>query len=238
MTTESHSPEVLDAGAAPVNAPVAPAPAPGRDVTTVQADLLEIAQALEDNTDWTKREQLMEKRGRLRHELEAIERAKKPLYDEKKLAAAEKPKQGEQADPTEPEFRAFEPDPAYQLEVPSDLNQEQTEIAQGYAEEVGVLAQAAGIPATEAQTLMEFAFDMDLRGPEGIDGSNPRESISVLSNRYGEEAAKRIVADAQSAVVGSAPRSPRISIRTTGAGASSGICPASSPRWLSTTVEP
>jgi hypothetical protein len=194
MTNEIHNASSLDDGAQPITPSPAPSPssAPARDVAAVQADLLKLADQIEENREWWKREELLDKRGRLRQELDSLT-PKKPLFDEKKLAAAE------QQDAPAEEQQTAEGE-GYKLEVPTDLNQEQQEIAQGYAQDIGLIAAEAGIPMEQAQDLMAYAFDQDLSGVEGVDGSNPTETISVLTNRYGKEAVDRLVADANAAV--------------------------------------
>lgn len=197
MTTEQHNADALDAGAPPVAAPAAPAPAPGRTSADVTADLLQVAEALEDNRDWSRRDELLEKRARLRQELDGLQ-PKPALYDEKKLAAAER--KDASADEQQPEQEQTAEGEGYKLEIPTDLNREQQEIAQGYAQDIGLIAAEAGIPAEQAQDLMAYAFDQDLAGVEGVDGSNATETISVLTNRYGKEATDRLIADSVAAV--------------------------------------
>jgi hypothetical protein len=198
MTTEHLPVEAADAGAQPVNAPVAPAPAPGRDVATVQADLLKIMDDLDSNTDWTRREQLIETRGRLRQELDALERKAKPTVDAAKLAAAEKkdsPAEGEKhPDPSLSDFGKVE------IQVPEALSQGHKEEAAVFAQDVGALAVTAGIDQQTAQTIFEYAVDLAaLEAPDSWDANDPGAAVGTLAVRYGAEAAGQIVKDAQAA---------------------------------------
>jgi hypothetical protein len=194
MTTEHHGPEALDAGAAPVNAPVAPAPAPGRTSADVTADLLKVAEALVDNTDWSKRDQLLEKRGRLRQELDSLT-PKKPLYDEKKLAAEKGAEEAKHDDPSIKDFGEIE------IQVPAALSQGHQEEAAVFAQDVSALAVTAGIDQTTAQTLFDYAVDLAaLEEPGSWDSNDPDPTMGTLAVRYGAEAAGRIVKDAQAAV--------------------------------------
>jgi hypothetical protein len=178
-----------------------PAPAAARDLLTVKSELLDVTNQLVDNPDWTLREGLRERRGKLFGELEALERKAKPLYDEKRLAQANgEPKEGEKQDDglTEPSLADF--GGRVEIQVPADLTASQKEIAGGYAQDIGAIASEAGIPGEQANDLFAHILDLDLTMTPGIDGSNRAESMSVLNHHYGEAEAKRLVQDANRAV--------------------------------------
>src|SRR5262249_57214467 len=159
-----------------------------RDVNAVKAELLEVTTALVDGTDWTKREELNQRRQALYSELDKL--GKQPvLYTD----TGER----EQA-PEEPQDR--QSGQGYELEIEETITGTHREEATEYAADLGLLGREAGLSQDTTQSLFDLVADLELTDTSGVNGCNPDETMTVLSNRYGAEAAKQLVADCQSAV--------------------------------------
>ena len=167
-------------------------PTPPRDAATIKNELLEVTNALIENTEWWRREELNTKRQTLYAELDALKSGAAPA---KRAAGAEQPRDGE----GEPEQQQ----PAghgYELTVDETITGTDREEATEYAADVGLLGRDAGLSQDVTQGLFDLVADLQLTDTSGVNGCNSDETLAMLSNRYGVEAAKRLIADCQAAV--------------------------------------
>jgi hypothetical protein len=87
--------------------------------------------------------------------------------------------------------------PPVELEIPPMLDAGQIKIAEGYTQDMGVIAGELGMPAEEAQTLLDFVIDGAVQTLEGLDTTNQDECITHLRSLYGETEANSIIQGAR-----------------------------------------
>ena len=168
-------------------------PTAARTSEQIKDDLLKNASELEDNTEWWKRDAVLQKRQTLYAELDALSKAKKPT--------APKPDTKPEPDSEEPQDQQASPTgQGYELEIDETITGTNREEAAEYAADLGLLGRDAGLSQDVTQSLFDLVADLELTDTSGTNGCNPDETMTVLSNRYGADAAKQLVADCQSAV--------------------------------------
>jgi hypothetical protein len=89
--------------------------------------------------------------------------------------------------------------PPVELELTPLLTADQAKIAEGYRQDMGVIAGEIGMPAEEAQTLLDFAIGGAVQTLEGLDTGNRAECERHLRNLYGDVYADSIIEGARSA---------------------------------------
>jgi hypothetical protein len=196
MGTDNVDPSTLDAPR-PVEpaAPAAPAIPPGYiDVTRIrERDLEYMDQATADQVRLAQAAAREEQRKTkaaadakaAKESAESSARAKKVVDDLVAKDAA-----------TPEEDKPALGGPPVALAVPPLLTPSQQPIAEGYTASMGEIAAEIGMPAEEAQTLLDFVIGGATQTLDGLDTSNKEEVITHMQSIYGEQAAG-IIAGAQ-----------------------------------------
>jgi hypothetical protein len=87
--------------------------------------------------------------------------------------------------------------PPVALSVPPLLTASQLPVAEGYTQDMGEIAAEMGMPAQEAQDLLNFVIGGATQTLEGLDTTNREECVTHLKSFYGETAAETIIMGAQ-----------------------------------------
>jgi hypothetical protein len=167
-------------------------PSAARTSEQIKDELLKNASELEDNTEWWKRDAILQKRQALYAELDTLSKPK-----QKAPQAANEP---EDTDELLTDQQASPEGQGYELTVDDTITGTNRDEAAAFAGDVGQLGRDAGLSHDTTQSLFDLVADLELTDTSGVNGSNPDETMTVLSNRYGAAAAKQLVADCQSAV--------------------------------------
>ncbi len=200
MTTENLPIESLDA---PKPEPAAPAGPPAGYLSG-----LDITDEMIEGANWRDKDKLVVARSTAREakRLEDEKKSKESAESSKRAkdAVDEVVKRGEQ-DGGEPEEKPeTEPGkPAFELTVPDTLTPSQQTVAAGYAQDVARIATDNQIPQEEAAVIYETAMDIAatvMPSGEEPNLANRDECMQVMNGRWGTEATKELVADAQKAV--------------------------------------
>jgi len=212
MSTENIPSENLDA---PKPVPVQPAEPPGRTTENIKDDLLSLARELDRNMNWQDREHLNDRRIELEYELRQLTKARQAKESAESTARAkavtdEVIKRGdraltaeEAASEAEAETEAKRVEPGFELEVSELLPPDLKEEAGRYAEDLAAIGTDVGIGQTEMQVVFDTAVDIAVTlMPSGdvVNLANESECRAVMDHRWGTDAAKEIIADANKAV--------------------------------------
>jgi hypothetical protein len=192
MTTESLPPESVDAvkptPAAPpahyIDASLIPERALeelGRHMSQADSDKLEAARI-------AGREAKRAEQQKAKEESAASSKRAADAVKEVIERDAATPDEQQKPDPT---------GPPVELTVTPMLTAEQTKIAEGYTADMGEIAAEMGMPAEEAQVLLDFVIDGAVQTLEGLDTSNQEECVTHLKSLYGETSGDAIITGAR-----------------------------------------
>jgi hypothetical protein len=164
-----------------------PEPAPARTSEQIKDALLANATALEENTEWWRRDELIGKRAALYAELEKAPPAK---TDEQKPAVKD-------GDGGEEQKATADEQGEYEIRVPIRCRRRIERKPSTSRRDAAEIGREAGIDQPTMQTLYDFITDVQVTcGVPDLDLSNPTECVNVLHNQYGAEA-DAIIRDAK-----------------------------------------
>lgn len=201
MTSENLPIEALDTPK-PDAAPAAPQGPPSGYL-----DGLHITDEMIEGANWRDKDRLIVARAQAREtkrlaeektkaESDASSKRAKDAVDEL-VEKDEEEEEGAEEKPTEPGK------PAFELTVPETLTASQQAVAAGYAQDVARIATEHSIPQEEAAVIYETAMDIAatvMPSGEEPNLANRDECMQVRNGRWGTEATKELVADANKAV--------------------------------------